>query len=183
MTFAFRSRPAEGFTYVELLMGLVIAALLFVPAYQFASLVLRRVDRMAPSGDEIEAALDVFARDIRCAAEEPKEMPFYFHLGELVLARACPSGSERVEYEPATDAGAFRRNGVALCDGVTAWKAHFFDGDNWKDDWGWNSEQDRPSEGTTGVPLAVEIEMRAAGGDVHRRVVPVMTAVIRRWAP
>ena len=54
--------------YVELLIGLFIAVVIFTPAYRFASSVLLRRAADSWRSDEAEAVLDVLARDLRCAA-------------------------------------------------------------------------------------------------------------------
>ncbi len=178
-----RCRRVDGFTYVEMLVALVIAAALFAPAYRFAVTVLGRAGRERGAVEETDAVLDVLARDLRCATTDARQAPFYIHAGRLRFTRSSPRGPEEVDYEfqPADSDGGLKRNGSPLGVSVTSWNLRFFDGEIWRDDWGWNADQNRPSDGVMGLPLAIDVSVRLTDGGSLRRVVPVMTAVINRW--
>lgn len=179
-----RSRRDDGVSYVEMLIALAIAALLFAPAYRFAASILKISSESTASFEDTEAALDVLARDLRCATTDSRPVPFHMHAGRMAFTRSSPRGPERVDYDwgAMESGGELTRNGTPLCAAAGTWQFRFFDGEIWRDEWGWNEQQDRPSEGITGLPLAVDVSVRRRDGALIRRVVPVMTSVINRWA-
>src|SRR5581483_11729465 len=170
MPFRLRFQSASGFTYVELLCGLVIAALVFPPAYRFAVAVL---NRKSDGGAEAaaDADIDVLCRDLRCALDDPRT-PFHAFGGELTFLRATGAGLRTTRYRGDPGGGNdVRRDDAPLSIGWTEWSLRYFNGESWTETWGWDAARGVPTEGMRGLPLAVEITGVCRGRRI-RRVTP-----------
>lgn len=149
-----RSSRTNGFSYLELLVALSIAAMIFGPAFRFAV----SVRTTAHAAEATPGADDALARDLRCAVDDPNGPPFHFHDGVLKFSRISASGPVTVRY--------------------TEGRYRFLDGETWREEWGWDSSSNRPVRGIRGLPLAVEVRTNA---DV--RVLPVMVTLLNRLSP
>ena len=192
MSRKFLCRPrAKGVSYLEVLIALSLSALIFAPAYRLAATLGGLQDRARMNGPELEAAINIVSSDLRSAVSNadapsmvfrgPRASDFRFH-------RAGVSGTERIDYRlVASDEGlAFARatgssSEAVLVKRASGWTIRFFNGESWRESWGWNEESGRPTVGVSGLPLAVEFQILMDDGETHRIVVPVMTTVINRW--
>lgn len=174
----------------------------------------KQFENRAVSQDEAAIALAVMARDIRCAFLDGADNLTAFAgrrdaqtgFDRLDFVRTASGGADETKNE----AGYFlQRNTAAngwelmrrsqpgldpdllaggsqkvLCGRVENFRARYFDGQSWRQEWGWDAGTGAPTRGIRGLPLLVslEIETRAPNGTVFTKksVVPVMSAMINR---
>lgn len=152
--------------------------------------------RDAAAGD-VEAALNVMARDLRCAFM-PTDDPETLFVGrrdgafsrcEFVLSGASNGPMEAVSYAVERD----RERGrwelwrissdarTYLC-GVSRLRFRFSDGESWREDWGWDAARGEPTRGIRGLPLLVSVNIAADENetDERTRFFPLMVPVLNR---
>src|SRR5689334_16951268 len=86
-------RHADGFIYVELLVGLCLAAMIFAPAYRFAAFVMERAHAESRPPAVRRTPDDTLERYIRCAVDDPDHVPFHYHDGVLGFASSSSGGA------------------------------------------------------------------------------------------
>ncbi len=199
-------RSCRGTTLVELLIALGILALAIAAghaALRAGSLRYRQIRRETEVSARRDRALAHLARDLRCAYLTSEETETFFvgrrdfppESSRLHFYRAAPSEGrdiEEVEYrlEREAPAGAYllsRRTKEAkrvLCEKVARFQVRYFDGEAWREEWGWDGREQRPTRGIRGLPLLVAVELVLEGEDAvsaeRKTVFPVMTVLLNK---
>ncbi len=201
----------SGFTVVELLIAVVFMTLLIAIAQEALRQAARETDQVEDAlKAELTRALDVIATDLRCATLDNNDPSSVFasrsedgfHRVDFVRAggesddpafddtgyvvRAISPGNHELwrrsndrQKENAANGGLAAR----LCSGVQTFSVQVFDGDGWKEDWGWNSAENAPAQGIRGLPLVVSVRLGIRKGDhtrEERRLVLIYTALLQR---
>lgn len=199
-------RRTDGFTLLEVLIALAVLGLAVVCAgrvLQTSLLRFRRLSRDNRGQRETAVALALLSRDIRSALvlSERADTLFAGHheafADRLDFSRAgrLPAPnlpismvSYFVDEDVRTGERLLRRSAdtrtVDLCGHVSRFTVRYFDGQTWKDEWGWDAGLKKPLAGIRGLPLLVSIDLviQEAGAESYEEtsVIPVMTAVLNR---
>lgn len=207
-------RRTEGFTLLEVLIALAILGLAASCAYrvlQTSLLRFRQLSRENRGQREAAVALALLSRDIRSAlvlserpdtifAGHPEALGDRLDFSRAVGGSSPDLGVSTVAYfidedvrtgerflqrsvEAGGDAAANART-VEVCRHVARFSVHYFDGESWKDAWGWDATRKKPFAGIRGLPLLVSVDLvlqdAGAGRYEQTCVIPVMTSVLNR---
>lgn len=195
-----------GLTQIELLMAVTVMGATLTCAFDALKIGRLRLEQTVAQSVLDSAgrtAFNIIARDIRCAYIDPNRHDTCFaappdktSFAQLDFTRATPTSD--VDQDYTTIGYRVKRNATTnepelwrqknngdslLAGGVRAFDLKFFDGETWRNDWGWNQAEHRPAKGIRGLPLLVSVHLAltsdGADFDVTRRI-PVMTSVINR---
>ena len=206
-------RRTEGFTLLEVLIAFAVLALTASCAYSVLQTSVgrfRRLSRENRGQREASVAVALLSKDLRSAlvlSERPDtlfaghhealgdrldfsragglpapDLAVSFlayavdedvHTGERLLRRTVDGGSDPT-----------RGRSVEVCRHVSRFAVRYFDGESWKDEWGWDASRNKPLSGIRGLPLLVSVDLviQAPGAERYEEssIIPVMTALLNR---
>lgn len=200
---------ADGFTFSEMLIALALLALFTATGYDSVRAMVRRFEQSRQDDQEsgeLDAAMTLMARDLR-AAFVAADHPNLLFVGRVDgKFTQCDfvrtSSTEGADFHEVGYGVKFNKNRMRwelsrrfstevdqdvtdgggrsyLCD-VSVMEMTFFDGEAWRNEWGWNAERQEPSRGIRGLPAMVGLRLVTAGGSEIRRAFPVMVPLMNR---
>lgn len=196
----------HGFTLIEVLFTILLLVLVSMVGFESlraGTLRFQSLVRSARPEADLSFALTVMAKDLRSAfvssdidesmfVAPPNEgrpgsrLRFTRRLMDTSNDRLQEMGYELIRAANQTWALWRRSDGKKdlLVEGLTAVSFSFYDGQSWRQDWGWNRDENKPLRGLRGLPLMVSVKLTFGKEDGSplemERMMPIMTAVINR---
>ncbi len=163
----------NGFTLIEVMMAITILLMVAATGFQVIRAESARFQGLAAS---LRAQVDTnvllaqMAKDLRAAylSADNEQSFFVSPDGKTVsftrrVADIDIEAVEQINFGPKQDMS-----------------FEFFDGQQWKSNWGWDAVNKKPLRGIRGLPLCVRVKVTCADGASDERILPIMTSVLNR---
>lgn len=202
----------NGFTYVELVLALMITAAVMAAgaaAMRAGWDRFERVQAAVQPENDLSVFKTLLARDLRCAYLSPegslalfcgrKDSQHPYDRLDFIRTSEADGLFEEVGYaaevDPKNGRYEVRRRVQKNPDGdllnggkesvilpqIQDLRFQFFDGENWRDNWGWDPVRDEPRRHIRGLPVVVRLSIRWGDAEFPREwsaVFPVMISLL-----
>lgn len=172
----------KGFTLMEVMISLCLLVLGATAGFDVFKSLSRRYKKILseiPDMSRQDTALSWMARDFRSALVYPESRhTFFVGRPDQVIFFQREETEREIHYLVQDNALHRRTQGgdrIFFKDQAAGLRFRYHDGDQWKEEWGWDGEGGRPLDGLRGLPHMVQIQMN--GGET---VFPVMVPLLNR---